>query len=235
MKTSVALFLSIFTLYACSGGQGQKESKPKAKPENKEQKLSYAIGKDIGSSLRNNNIKVDFEYLFEGIRNGIDNANYLLTEEEVAKVLQEYQEDRMKEFQEQMAKESAPERAKGEEFLTNNRQRKEVKQTPSGLQYEILKEGSGPKPSATNTVKVNYKGMLIDGTEFDASKPGKPVEFRLDQVIKGWTEGLQLMNKGSKYKLYIPADLAYGDNPPPGSNIKPGATLIFEVELLDFK
>ncbi|MCS6979684.1 MAG: FKBP-type peptidyl-prolyl cis-trans isomerase [Flavobacteriales bacterium] len=231
------LFLTLTALgilFSCTS-QGQKGDQPKAKPENKEQRLSYAIGKDIGSSLRSNNIKPNLEYLMEGIRHGLENAGYLMTEQEMAQALQEYQQDRMREMQEQANREAGPERAKGEEFLTNNRQRKEVKETPSGLQYEVIKEGSGPKPTATNTVKVYYRGTLIDGTEFDATKPNKPVEFRLDQVIKGWTEGLQLMSKGSKYKLYIPADLAYGNNPPPGSNIKPGSTLIFEVELLDFK
>lgn len=221
-------------LFACSG-QGQKGNQPKAKPQSKEEKLSYTIGKDIGSSLRNNNIKPNLDYLMEGIKHGLENAGFLMTDQEMAQAMQEYQQDRMKEMQEQSAREAGPERAKGEEFLTNNRQRKEVKETPSGLQYEVLKEAAGPKPTASNTVKVYYRGTLIDGTEFDATQQGKPAEFRLDQVIKGWTEGLQLMSKGSKYKFFIPADLAYGNNPPPGSNIKPGSTLIFEVELLDFK
>lgn len=234
MRKVLFFVLPAVFLWACNSA-GQKETQPKAKPQTKEQRLSYAIGKDIGTSLRNNNIKADYEYLFEGIRHGMENAGFLMTDQEISQAMQEYQQDKMREMQEQAAREAGPERAKGEEFLTRNRQRKEVKETPSGLQYEILKETSGPKPLATSTVKVYYRGTLVDGTEFDATKPGKPAEFRLDQVIKGWTEGLQLMSKGSKYKFYIPADLAYGNNPPPGSNIKPGATLIFEVELLDFR
>jgi peptidylprolyl isomerase len=130
----------------------------------------------------------------------------------------------------------AKEKAAGDAFLAKNKQKKGVVTTASGLQYEVLKEGSGAKPTAENTVKVHYTGFSIDGKKFESSlDQGKPIEFPLNQVIKGWTEGLQLMNKGSKYKFYIPTELAYGQNPQPGGPILPGSTLIFEVELLDFK
>lgn len=132
--------------------------------------------------------------------------------------------------------ESKSEKKIGIEFLEKNKKRKEVKTTESGLQYEILKEGNGPKPSVSSVVKVHYTGTLIDGTKFDSSVDrGEPIEFSLNQVIAGWTEGLQLMPIGSKFKFYIPSELAYGDNPRPGGPIKPGSTLIFDVELLDFK
>lgn len=130
----------------------------------------------------------------------------------------------------------AKEKAAGDAFLAKNKQKKGVITTATGLQYEILKEGSGAKPTAENTVKVHYTGFTIDGKKFESSlDQGKPIEFALNQVIKGWTEGLQLMNKGSKFKFYIPTELAYDQNPQPGGPILPGSTLIFEVELIDFK
>jgi FKBP-type peptidyl-prolyl cis-trans isomerase len=128
--------------------------------------------------------------------------------------------------------------AKQEKFLTDKKAQPGVTALPSGLLYEVVKSGSGAFPKATDTVKVNYTGTLIDGTVFDATSkhsPPEPSEFALNQVIPGWTEGIQKINKGGKLKLYIPAKLAYGDNPPPGSPILPGSTLVFEVELLDLK
>ena len=124
--------------------------------------------------------------------------------------------------------------AAGNAFLANNKKRAGVKTTASGIQYEVLKDAQGAKPKATDTVVVNYRGTLINGTEFDASaRTGKPIEFPLNRVIRGWTEGLQLMPVGSKYKFYIPYNLGYGLNGP--GQIPGGATLIFEVELLDIK
>ncbi len=120
-------------------------------------------------------------------------------------------------------------------FLEENKKKEGVVTLPSGLQYQVLKEGDGDKPQATDTVRVHYRGTLIDGTEFDSSLDGEPVEFRLDGVIPGWTEGLQLMPVGSKWKLFIPADLGYGDNPRANGEIRPGDALIFEVELLQIK
>lgn len=130
----------------------------------------------------------------------------------------------------------AKEKAAGDAFLVKNKQKTGIKTTTSGLQYEVLKEGSGAKPTAENTVKVHYTGFTIDGKKFESSlDQGKPVEFPLNRVIKGWTEGLQLMSKGSKYKFYIPTELAYDRNVQTGGPILPGSALIFEVELLDFK
>jgi FKBP-type peptidyl-prolyl cis-trans isomerase FklB len=124
----------------------------------------------------------------------------------------------------------------GLKFLEQNKKKSGVKVTASGLQYEVVKQGTGKKPTPSNTVKVHYTGTLIDGTKFDSSVDrGQPAEFRLDQVIAGWTEGLQLMAVGSKFKFYIPSELAYGDNPREGGPIQPGSTLIFDVELLEVK
>jgi FKBP-type peptidyl-prolyl cis-trans isomerase len=124
----------------------------------------------------------------------------------------------------------------GPKFLEQNKKKSGVKVTASGLQYEVIKQGIGKKPTASNTVKVHYTGTLVDGTKFDSSVDrGEPTEFGVNQVIPGWIEGLQLMAVGSKYKFYIPSELAYGDNPPPGGVIQPGSTLIFDVELLEIK
>jgi FKBP-type peptidyl-prolyl cis-trans isomerase len=137
-----------------------------------------------------------------------------------------------KEMQNKAAELGVKSKKEGEDFLAANKSKEGVKTTASGLQYKVLKEGKGPKPKSTDTVKVHYRGTLLDGTEFDSSyKRGEPVEFPLDQVIKGWTEGLQLMPAGSKYQFWIPANLAYGE--PGNRGIPPNSTLIFEVELLE--
>jgi FKBP-type peptidyl-prolyl cis-trans isomerase FklB len=135
-----------------------------------------------------------------------------------------------------LEKENALNKQEGEAFLAKNKLRPEVKVTPSGLQYEVITMGTGEKPSATSRVKVHYHGTVPDGRIFDSSvERGQPISFGLDQVIKGWTEGLQLMPVGSKFKLYIPQELAYGANPNPASIIEPFMPLVFEVELLEIE
>lgn len=222
-------------IYSC--GTKSEANGQQMKLETQEQKLSYAIGKDVGSNLRNNKINVQTDIFIQGLKDALQDSNgngkYLMTNEEISKTFQEYQNQKMAEMQKQSEAESAKYKAEGEQFLTNNRSKEGVKETASGLQYLVIKEGSGPKPTATSTVKVHYTGTTLDGTIFDSSvQRGEPAQFPLNGVIKGWTEGLQLMSKGSKYKLFIPADLAYG-NQGAGEQIKPGMTLIFEVELLE--
>ena len=156
----------------------------------------------------------------------------LMTEDEMKAALQQLRGQVQQAQESKTHAESAGNRKAGEAFLTANKSKEGVKTLPDGLQYKILKEGSGPKPTANDTVTVNYRGTLIDGKEFDSSyKRGQPASFPVSGVIKGWTEALQLMPVGSKWQLFIPPDLAYGDHPPDPS-IGAGDTLVFEVELL---
>lgn len=227
----------IFTSVAMAGscGQAQKNKKGKElKLETEQQKLSYAIGKDVANNLKTAGVEVDVEAFSRALEDVLTGKQLAMTDQEANQVIQNYQNRKMQEMQKEAEAEAVKYRAEGEQFLANNRGKEGVKETASGLQYKVITEGKGPKPTATSKVKVHYKGTLLDGTVFDSSYDrGEPATFGLNQVIRGWTEGLQLMSKGSKYVLYIPTDLAYGNNAPPGSKIKAGMTLIFEVELLD--
>ena len=189
----------------------------------------------MSSQLKNGFEEVKQDILIQAIRNGLDSANLLLETKDIQKTLQTY-------FQKKQEEKKISESAKyevykkqGLTFLEANKSKEGVKTTESGLQYIVLKQGKGKKPKTTDRVKVHYHGTTIDGTVFDSSvDKGVPSEFGVTQVIKGWTEGLQLMKVGSKYKFFIPQELAYGQNPRPGI-IKPYMALIFEVELLDIK
>jgi FKBP-type peptidyl-prolyl cis-trans isomerase FklB len=207
---------------------------PAADPQLADQKdkVSYSIGLDIGSTLKRQLIEVKPELLERGIKDGLDGNKPLLTEDQVKEVMQTFQKD-------MLAKQAAVKKVEGEKngaagskFLAENKTKDGVKTTASGLQYKVEKEGTGPTPKATDTVKVNYRGTTIEGKEFDSSyKRGEPAKFPVNRVIKGWTEALQLMKVGSKYKLWIPADLAYGERGA-GADIGPDSTLVFDVELL---
>ena len=197
--------------------------------------VSYAIGLTMSSQLKQGFDEVNKDILTQAIRNGLDSTNLLIESKDVQNVIKAY-------FQKKQASEKAAELAKSEvykkegvAFLETNKTKEGVVTTESGLQYVVLKEGKGEKPTTSSKVKVHYHGTTIDGTVFDSSvDKGKPVDFGVTQVIKGWTEGLQLMNVGAKYKFFIPQELAYGANPRPGV-IKPFMALIFEVELLEIK
>ena len=208
---------------------------PAAQTELKDQKdkVSYSIGLDIGTTLKRQLIDVNAELLNKGIQDGLSGNKGLLTDEQVKETMAAFQKDMM--AKQAAAKKATGEKnaAEGKKFLADNKSKEGVKTTASGMQYKVLKEGTGPVPKATDTVKVNYRGTTIDGTEFDSSyKRGQPASFPVNRVIKGWTEGLQLMKVGSKYQLVIPADLAYGERGA-GSDIGPNATLLFDVELLE--
>jgi FKBP-type peptidyl-prolyl cis-trans isomerase len=217
-----------------AAAQAQPAAPPAAgKPESLQDRASYIIGFNLGRSLTTNDVKVNADLIIKGLRDALGNTPSVLSEAEMNETMQTFQQQVQ---QQQEAKRKAAgdkNKAEGEAFLAKNKERKEVKTTASGLQYEVLTEGTGPSPKATDTVTVHYKGTSIDGTVFDSSYPrGEPATFPLNRVIPGWSEGVQLMKAGSKYKFYVPAALGYGEQGAPGGVIGPNETLIFEVELL---
>jgi FKBP-type peptidyl-prolyl cis-trans isomerase FklB len=202
------------------------------KLDNQKDKVSYSIGLDIGSTLKRQMIDVNKEVMDRGVQDGLSGAKPLLTDEQMKEVMQSFQKDMLAKQAAKKKEEGSKNAAEGKKFLDENKSKEGVKTTASGLQYTVEKEGTGPMPKATDTVKVNYRGTTIDGKEFDSSyKRGEPATFPVNRVIKGWTEALQLMKVGSKYKLFIPADLAYGERGA-GSDIGPDSVLLFDVELL---
>ncbi|NCC17871.1 MAG: FKBP-type peptidyl-prolyl cis-trans isomerase [Bacteroidia bacterium] len=195
-------------------------------------KISYIIGEDIGGSLFREGYDLEIEVMIDALRMAAkgDTQN-LLSEEEKNTIMAVWQQEMQAKKQAQMQQEGLHAREEGKLFLTANRNQEGVKETESGLQYKVIQEGTGVKPMATDTVNVHYHGKLINGNVFDSSvERGEPISFPLNQVIQGWTEGLQLMTVGSKYTFFIPADLAYGDSPV--GTIPAGSTLVFDVELL---
>jgi FKBP-type peptidyl-prolyl cis-trans isomerase len=197
------------------------------------ERFSYSLGLQIGNDISQMKDKLDSSSFMRGIQDHLGGKKPLLTPDEVAKVKEEFQKSMQEEMQKESLTIATKNRAEGEAFLAKNKERKEVTTTASGLQYEVVTPGNGPKPKSTDTVKVHYQGTLLDGTEFDSSyKRKEPVSLPLDRVIPGWTEGLQLMPTGAKYRFYIPADLAYGKRGAP-PKIGSDATLKFEVELLE--
>lgn len=198
-------------------------------------KVSYSIGLEIGNNFKKQSIDVDADILARGMKDALSGSKPLMTDKEIQDTMTAFQKDMMSK-QAEKAKALAEKNKKDEEaFLAENKKKEGVKTTSSGLQYKVIKDGEGPMPKATDTVTVNYRGTLIDGTEFDSSyKRGEAATFPVEGVIAGWTEALQLMKVGSKYQLFIPSNLAYGERGA-GQAIGPNSTLIFEVELLSIK
>lgn len=223
-RINLAMLLATVGAVACN----QPAADTALDLEVREQRASYAQGVMIGQQGQEFPVQVDA--FVQGVRDGIE-GNSQLNEAELAAAVSEFHSIRS----EGADTEAAENKLVGEEFLAENAQREGVIVTESGLQYEVLVAGDGPRPTETDTVTVHYRGTTLDGTEFDGSRshdPPGPSTFGVNRVIAGWTEGLQLMPVGSKYKLYIRSDLAYGDNAPPGAGFGPGSTLVFEVELL---
>ncbi len=216
-----------------------KTAAPATELKTRKEKFSYALGMNIGNglgaNLKKQAVEVDPNLVAEGLKDSMGGSKTRLTEEEAKTVLTDMQNEVRKEQQEKMKEAGEKNKSEGEKFLADNKGKEGVVTLPSGLQYKILTEGKGPKPAASDTVVCNYKGTLIDGTEFDSSyKRGQPATFPVSGVIKGWTEALQLMPVGSKWQLFIPSSLAYGERGA-GAEIGPDATLIFEVELISIQ
>jgi FKBP-type peptidyl-prolyl cis-trans isomerase FklB len=229
--THIILLLLVFALFGCN------EFEKEAELTNYDDSLSYTIGRDLGKSLVRNEIDsvINPVLLAKGIRDYFENDSIFMTQQIVDSFLNEFSMKKRKEAEERKRAETM-EKFKdnfmeGEQFLKENAEKEGVIQTETGLQYKVIKEGTGKQPAGTDKVRVHYEGRLIDGTIFDSSYERKePAEFVVLRVIKGWTEGLQLMKEGGEYELYIPSQLGYGER---GSGqIKPYSALIFKVELL---
>ncbi|MDP9291840.1 MAG: FKBP-type peptidyl-prolyl cis-trans isomerase [Verrucomicrobiota bacterium] len=200
-------------------------------PKEQKDKVSYSIGVDIGQNLKRSEIEINTDLLKQGINDAVGGGTLLLTDADMQQTMQAFQTEIQAKMTKKRAEAGEKNKVEGEAFLATNKAKEGVKTTTSGLQYEVITEGKGEKPKSTDSVKTNYRGTLINGTEFDSSyKRNEPAVFPVTGVIPGWTEALQLMPVGSKWRLFVPSNLAYGENGP--REIGPNSTLIFEVELL---
>ena len=222
------LALGTTLLAACgSGGEGT------ASLDTEEQKASYGIGRNIGQQLAPAEGRLDMAAFSQGVRDAMAGREAALSDEEIQTALQAFSASVQQAETERREQEATANREEGEAYLASNAEREGVVTTESGLQYEVLTEGTGPRPSPEDQVRIHYEGKLIDGTVFDSSlERGEPAVFPVQGVIDGFTEALLLMPVGSKYRVVIPSDLAYGPQPRPGGPIGPDETLIFEIELL---
>ena len=226
--TTAALALGLLASYATAA-----DTKMTLKDE--KDKVSYSIGLNIGRSMKSEGLDLNPDALAAAMKDVFAGAKPQLTDEEIQTIMQEFQKKMMAKQLASREEGLGKNKAEGEKFLADNKKKEGVKTTASGLQYKVIKDGTGKTPKATDTVKTHYRGTLINGTEFDSSyKRGEPAEFPVNGVIKGWTEALQLMKEGAKWQLYIPSDLAYGERGA-GKDIGPNSTLIFDIELLSVK
>lgn len=232
-KLLIVLFVFASVSFA-QNGQVKKDDVKKYDLKNFQDSVSYAIGINITKNLKDPAMKINFDALLTAMSDQIK-GSVQLKDEVVQKVLMEFNRQMMAEKNKQMEAIKEQNKKEGLAYLEINKKKEGVITLPDGLQYKVLASGNGPSPKKEDTVKVNYRGKLIDGREFDSSYGrGEPTEFPVDKVIKGWTEALQKMKVGDKWELYIPAELAYGENGA-GEMIKPNSVLIFEVELLEVK
>jgi len=234
-KQTIALLCVAILGVSCSKNNDEKNGSKYTD----DQKASYYIGLSIAQNMKKEGFKVDADLLAKAIKEEMDSTTKkkLFPAEEMDSFLQEFMMKQHEKKQAEVGVQANENKKKGAEFLAKNKTNPKVKTTASGLQYEVLQEGDGKtKPTAMSTVQVKYTGKLLDGTVFDSTDKngGAPADINLGSVIKGWTEGIQLMSKGSKYRFYIPAELAYGDQGAGGA-IPGGSTIIFDVELLDSK
>ena len=229
-RTSIVVAITVLLATAANGVAADATAL-----KSEREKTSYALGVEVGNNLKRQGVDLDASLLAQGLRDALAGGTMLLGEAEVREAVMAFQKELMAKQQEAQKAVSAKAKTEGEAFLAANGAKDGVVTLPSGLQYKVITAGSGASPKASDTVSVHYRGRLIDGTEFDSSyKRNEPTSFPVGGVIPGWTEALQLMKVGSKWELFIPAKLAYGDRGA-GGLIPPGATLVFEVELLSIK
>jgi len=222
----------LFIISSITTAQDDAKSASTSAGWSESQKISYILGTQIGNYSKQSKIEVNTELFAKGLNDTINGNEPAMSQEEISSFMAAFQQKIQDEAQAVLKAAGAENAKKGQAFLEANKKQDGVKVTASGLQYIVITQGEGARPKATDKVKVHYRGTLINGKEFDSSyKRNQPAEFELNQVIKGWIEGVQLMNVGSKYEFYIPSSLAYGSNAPP--SIGPDQTLIFTVELLD--
>jgi len=227
MKLRFMVVLCCALLVAASALAGEK-----VELKTQKDKASYAIGLDMGNSLKRNSIEVNTDILVKGIKDALSGGKLLMTDQEMKETIATLQKELQAKQQEKTKELAEKNKKEGEAFLAGNKKKDGVITLASGLQYKIIKNGEGKLPKADDSVTVNYRGTLIDGTEFDSSyKRSQPATFQVNGVIPGWTEALQLMKEGSKWQLFIPANLAYGERGA-GRDIGPNAVLIFEVGLI---
>ncbi len=233
MKQKLFLAVAISAaLIACKPQEQADSEAGEIKLDTAEKRVSYGMGVGLGQRLKQETFSLDVDVFAQGVKDAVGDGEQLMTQEEIMKEMQAFQQQQIAKQQQEMEQLAEKNKAEGEAFLAENSEKDGVVTTESGLQYQVISEGDGPTPSATDTVEVHYAGTLLDGTEFDSSyKRGETVSFPVNGVIPGWTEALQLMPVGSHWKLFIPADLAYGPGGTGGGPIGPNATLIFEVEL----
>ena len=203
--------------------------------KSQKEKVSYIIGMDLANNLKRQSVEIDPDSLARGVKDALSGAKPQLTDQEIREIMTGFEKE-MRTKQDEFKKVTGEKnKVEGEKFLAENKSKEGVQTLPSGLQYKVIVPGKGKKPQLTDTVTTNYRGTLIDGTEFDSSiRHGKPATFPVNGVIRGWTEALQLMEEGAKWQLFIPSNLAYGENGA-GQVIGPNAVLIFEIELVSIQ
>ena len=224
-----------FLITSCNKEALTSLFKKQEEMETDEEKMSYLLGYVVTKNTNQKEPDLEGQFYVQGVKDALSGKDPQISKEEMQQISLKAMKKAMERQKKQNPKPTKEETMKQTEFLENNKKKAGVKVTASGLQYEVIKEGTGKQPTSESNVTVHYKGTLIDGKEFDSSyKRNEPASFPLNGVIKGWTEGLQLMKEGAKYKFYIPSSLGYGETGA-GAAIPPSATLIFEVELLEVK
>ena len=231
-----ALILTLLLLAAAVICQTPEESKPANKLDSKKDKISYSLGYDIGSRHKTLLLNADMDSMLTGLRDAVKGVEpAVVSREEMQKIIQQFFMDFQKKEAEERAKLGEKNKIEGRAFLAENAKKEGIKSTESGLQYKVLKEGTGAQPGPDDTVSIHYKSWLIDGSELlDSHKDGEPVSFPISKTFPGWSEALKMMKTGAKWKIFLPPELAWGEKGL-GKQVGPHAVVVFELELLEVK